>query len=284
MSAFTLLGSSDMKNVASIALPAIRPTLAGGIPLCLGSCRVPPPSRCLLPVVMCWAVPGAGAIHNLYSQKVVTPSGAMAWRCAFCQHDDEEAGHALYWSGSNYRWERTPVKLQHSRCRPSRKRDSQNLLHEAVNEVHENTSRSCPPEASLQALVLTGPPIVFFASRRPELSCGVVDYLDPAALHPGYSSASDAAMAAPVLFVLDECPDPLELQHMQASLAATLESVPPATRVGIITYGKAVSVYDLSHTGVAAADIIPGEPPAHPGSLLRTDEATWLGAELAGCS
>ncbi|GAQ89659.1 Vesicle coat complex COPII [Klebsormidium nitens] len=152
------------------------------------------------------ACENCGAIHNLYSQKVVTPAGATAWRCAFCQHDDEEAGHALYWSGSDY-------------------------------------------------------------SQRPELSCGVVDYLDAAALHPGYSSASDAAMAAPVLFVLDECPDPLELQHMQASLAATLESVSPATRVGIITYGKAVSVYDLSHTGVAAADIIPGSTAPSPASL-----------------
>jgi hypothetical protein len=88
----------------------------------------------------------------------------------------------------------------------------------------------------------------------------VVDYLEGGALHPGYSSASDAAMSAPVVFVLDECPDPLELQHLQASLQATLTAVPPATRVGVITYGKAVSVYDLSHTGVASADVIPGEP------------------------
>jgi hypothetical protein len=98
------------------------------------------------------------------------------------------------------------------------------------------------------------------ASHRPELTCQVVDYLEGGALHPGYSSASHAAMSAPVLFVLDECPDPLELQHLQASLQATLTAVPLATRVGVITYGKAVSVYDLSHSGVAAADVIPGEP------------------------
>jgi protein transport protein SEC23 len=93
----------------------------------------------------------------------------------------------------------------------------------------------------------------------PELVTSVVDYVDGGGLRrPGFVSVSDAAMAAPIVILIDEALDDPHLQHLQSSLHSFLDSLSPATRIGIVTFGKTVSVYDLSEQGLAAADVLPG--------------------------
>ncbi|KAL3687097.1 hypothetical protein R1sor_013406 [Riccia sorocarpa] len=94
----------------------------------------------------------------------------------------------------------------------------------------------------------------------PELVSSVVDYLDAGARRPdGLMSVTDSAVAAPVIILIDECLDEAHLQHLQSSLHSFLDSLSQTTRIGIITFGKTVSVYDLSEMGLAAADVFPGD-------------------------
>lgn len=93
----------------------------------------------------------------------------------------------------------------------------------------------------------------------PELVSSVVDYVEFSTRRPGFVPVSDTMMAAPVVILIDESLDEPPLQHLQSSLHGLLDSLPPATRVGLITYGKTVSVYDFSQSGVAAADVFPGD-------------------------
>eukprot|EP01018_Ginkgo_biloba_P025246 Gb_34939 [translate_table: standard] len=92
----------------------------------------------------------------------------------------------------------------------------------------------------------------------PELSSTVVDYVETGTRRPGFVPVSDSRMSAPVLLVIDECLDEPHLQHLQSSLHAFLDSLSPTTRIGIVTYGRTVSVYDFSETGFASADMLPG--------------------------
>lgn len=91
-----------------------------------------------------------------------------------------------------------------------------------------------------------------------ELSSSVVDYVETGTRRPGFVPVSDSRMSAPVILVIDECLDEPHLQHLQSSLHAFVDSLPPTTRIGIVTYGRTVSVYDLSETGLASADMLPG--------------------------
>ncbi|CAM6095097.1 unnamed protein product [Calypogeia fissa] len=94
----------------------------------------------------------------------------------------------------------------------------------------------------------------------PELVTSVVDYVDGGGTRrPGFISVSDSTMAAPIVILIDESLDDPHLQHLQSSLHSFLDSLAPATRIGIITFGRTVSVYDLSEMGLAAADVLPGD-------------------------
>ncbi|GBG67818.1 hypothetical protein CBR_g939 [Chara braunii] len=93
----------------------------------------------------------------------------------------------------------------------------------------------------------------------PELVVKTVDYVisNP---RSGYSVASGVAPApAPsaILLIDENLSDPY-MQELQKSLFGVMEKMPEDTRVGIITYGAAVSVYDLSEPGIASADVLPG--------------------------
>uniref|UniRef100_A0A0C9S7S5 TSA: Wollemia nobilis Ref_Wollemi_Transcript_12856_3701 transcribed RNA sequence n=1 Tax=Wollemia nobilis TaxID=56998 RepID=A0A0C9S7S5_9CONI len=92
----------------------------------------------------------------------------------------------------------------------------------------------------------------------PELSSSVVDYVETSTRRPGFVPVSDSRMSAPVILVIDECLDEPHLQHLQSSLHAFVDSLPPTTRIGIVTYGRTVSVYDFSESGLASADMLPG--------------------------
>jgi len=92
----------------------------------------------------------------------------------------------------------------------------------------------------------------------PELSSTVVDYVETDMRRPGFVPVSDSRMSAPLIIVIDECLDEPHLQHLQSSLHAFVDSLPPSTRIGIVTYGRTVSVYDFSETGLASADMLPG--------------------------
>ncbi len=61
------------------------------------------------------------------------------------------------------------------------------------------------------------------------------------------------------MLVIDDSLDEVHLLDLQSSLHSFLDSLSPTTRIGIVTYGRTVSVYDLSESGVAAADVLPGD-------------------------
>ncbi|KAF5733427.1 protein transport protein SEC23 [Tripterygium wilfordii] len=93
----------------------------------------------------------------------------------------------------------------------------------------------------------------------PELSSPVVDYILTTNKRPGFIPVSDYRMSAPVILVVDECLDEPHLQHLQSSLHAFVDSLTPTTRVGIILYGRTVSVYDFSEESMASADVLPAD-------------------------
>ncbi|AES82283.1 protein transporter Sec23-like protein [Medicago truncatula] len=95
--------------------------------------------------------------------------------------------------------------------------------------------------------------------RFPELSSPMVDYVQTGTKRPGFVPVSDSRMSAPVVLVIDECLDEPHLQHLQSSLHAFVDSLPPTTRLGIILYGRTVSVYDFLEESVASADVLPGD-------------------------
>ncbi|ONK61426.1 uncharacterized protein A4U43_C08F29780 [Asparagus officinalis] len=93
----------------------------------------------------------------------------------------------------------------------------------------------------------------------PELSCSAIDYVQIGNKRPGFMPVSDSRMSAPIFLVIDECLDEAHLQHLQGSLHAFVDSLPPTTRIGVISYGRTVSVYDFSEGSMASADVLPGE-------------------------
>lgn len=92
----------------------------------------------------------------------------------------------------------------------------------------------------------------------PELSFPLVDYVQTGNRRPGFVPASDSRMSAPIILVIDECLDEPHLQHLQSSLHAFVDSLSSTTRIGIISYGRTVSVYDFSEESTASADVLPG--------------------------
>ncbi|XP_061961807.1 protein transport protein SEC23 A [Populus nigra] len=93
----------------------------------------------------------------------------------------------------------------------------------------------------------------------PELSSPIVDYVRTGNKRPGFIPVSDSRMSAPVVLVIDDCLDEPHLQHLQSSLHAFVDSLPPTARIGIILYGRTVSVYDFSEESMASADVLPGD-------------------------
>ncbi|XP_044493429.1 protein transport protein SEC23-like [Mangifera indica] len=93
----------------------------------------------------------------------------------------------------------------------------------------------------------------------PELSSPIVDFVQTGNNRPSYVPVSDSRTSAPIILVIDECLDEPHLQHLQSSLHAFVESIPPMARIGIILYGRTVSVYDFSEDSVASADVLPGD-------------------------
>lgn len=92
----------------------------------------------------------------------------------------------------------------------------------------------------------------------PEISSPMVDYVQTGSKRPGFIPVSESRMSAPIFLVIDECLDEAHLQHLQSSLHAFVDSLPPTTRIGIITYGRTVSVFDFSEGSMASADVLPG--------------------------
>ncbi|MBA0686053.1 hypothetical protein Goari_013675 [Gossypium aridum] len=92
----------------------------------------------------------------------------------------------------------------------------------------------------------------------PELSSPLVDFIQTGNKRPSFVPVTDSRTSAPVVLVIDECLDEQHLQYLQSSLHAFVDSLPPTTRIGIILYGRAVSVYDFSEESIASAEVIPG--------------------------
>ncbi|KAL6223337.1 hypothetical protein ACLB2K_006724 [Fragaria x ananassa] len=96
-------------------------------------------------------------------------------------------------------------------------------------------------------------------SNYPELSSPMVDYVQTGNNRPGFVPVSDSRMSAPIVLVIDECLDEPHLWHLQSSLHAFVDSLPPTMRIGIVLYGRTVSVYDFSEESIASADVLPGD-------------------------
>lgn len=101
----------------------------------------------------------------------------------------------------------------------------------------------------------------------PELSLPLVDYVQTGNKRPGYIPVSDLRTSSPVFLVVDQCLDEAHLQHLQSSLHAFVDSLSQTTRIGIITYGTTVSIYDFSEGSMASADMLPGDKSPTPESL-----------------
>ncbi|XP_078446554.1 sec23/Sec24 protein transport family protein [Wolffia australiana] len=102
-------------------------------------------------------------------------------------------------------------------------------------------------------------PSIEAVRQWPELSSPTIDYVRTGNRHPGFVPVGDSRTSAPVVLVIDECLDEAHLQHLQGSLHAFVDSLPATTRLGIITYGRTVSVYDFSEGSAASADVLPGD-------------------------
>ncbi|XP_039847425.1 protein transport protein SEC23-like [Panicum virgatum] len=98
----------------------------------------------------------------------------------------------------------------------------------------------------------------------PELASTTVDYVQVGNRRPGFVPVSDSRVSGPIFILIDECLDEAHLQHLQGSLHAFVDSLPPTAKIGIITYGRTVSVYDFSEGAAVSADVLPGnKSPTH---------------------
>lgn len=46
---------------------------------------------------------------------------------------------------------------------------------------------------------------------------------------------------------------------MKASISKAVESLPPTTQIGLLTFSTVISVYDLSNPALLTADVIDGK-------------------------
>nr|CAD1829699.1 unnamed protein product [Ananas comosus var. bracteatus] len=60
-----------------------------------------------------------------------------------------------------------------------------------------------------------------------ELSSSAIDYVQAGDRRPGLIPVSDSRMLGPIFLVIDECLDEAHLQHLQGSLHAFVDSLPP---------------------------------------------------------
>ncbi|KAL6850336.1 hypothetical protein ACP4OV_020963 [Aristida adscensionis] len=98
----------------------------------------------------------------------------------------------------------------------------------------------------------------------PELAITTVDYVQVGNRRPGFVPVPDSRVSGPIFILIDECLDEAHLQHLQGSLHAFVDSLPPTAKIGIITYGRTVSVYDFSEGAAVSADVLPGnKSPTH---------------------
>uniref|UniRef100_A0A0D9Y7L1 Protein transport protein SEC23 n=1 Tax=Oryza glumipatula TaxID=40148 RepID=A0A0D9Y7L1_9ORYZ len=98
----------------------------------------------------------------------------------------------------------------------------------------------------------------------PELASSAIDYVQSGNRRPGFVPVPDTRVSGPIFILIDECLDEAHLQHLQGSLHAFVDSLPPTARIGIISYGRTVSVYDFSEGAAVSADVLPGnKSPTH---------------------
>ncbi|KAK3262199.1 hypothetical protein CYMTET_28929 [Cymbomonas tetramitiformis] len=82
-----------------------------------------------------------------------------------------------------------------------------------------------------------------------------------------FSSLGSSEVPTPILYAIDETLDEEDLAPLRTALIAALQALPSTTPVGILTYGRSVAAYDLSHSGVAAADVVSGARPPSTAAL-----------------
>ncbi|KAK1434291.1 hypothetical protein QVD17_00027 [Tagetes erecta] len=110
----------------------------------------------------------------------------------------------------------------------------------------------------------------------PELVFPMVDFVQTGNRRPGFIPMSDSRMSVPIVLVVDDSLDEPHLQHLQSSLHAFVDSLSPTTRIGVISYGKTVSVYDLSEGSIASADLLPGSASPSQESLKQLVYGTGI--------
>jgi hypothetical protein len=72
----------------------------------------------------------------------------------------------------------------------------------------------------------------------PELSSPLVYYIQTLTRRPGYVPVSESR--APVVLVIDECLDEQHIQHLQSSLHAFVDTLPPTWNCALWPHGFSV--------------------------------------------
>lgn len=125
-------------------------------------------------------------------------------------------------------------------------------------------------------------------------NCTTIEYALPQTLVNratlSVAGPTPSQLLSPVfLFVIDVCVDQDELQKLKDSLIQTLDLLPRNARVGIITFGSVVQVYDLSFKACMKSSIFKGT--ANPtiekvvqalGLHVPSSAASGAGAAAAG--
>lgn len=115
----------------------------------------------------------------------------------------------------------------------------------------------------------------------PHYAENITDTNLPAELIPQYTTCEYELQTVPdqgppcFLFVIDTCSNAKEeLAELADSLTQALNLMPPDSRVGLITFGTNVSVYDLSSEAISKSYILRGNREYAPGRV----------GELLGCT
>ena len=106
-------------------------------------------------------------------------------------------------------------------------------------------------------------PFCFQRNQFPPNYAGISEQNVPGELIPSYTTveyALSSPAAAPVyLWVVDTCLSEKELHNLKATLSSSLSLLPQNAKIGFISFGSTVQVYELGFTGLTKSYVFRGE-------------------------
>ena len=106
------------------------------------------------------------------------------------------------------------------------------------------------------------------SSPHPVISYPVLDFVD-ASKGPG-SSSSVEQQSTSAIFIIDLCMPPEELAALRESLFRSLQSLPPATLVGVIGVGRGLTLWELGFEAMNKCYSFRGNKAYNKAELLQT--------------